>query len=337
MRMRLFSVACGLLLFGGQGVLAQSFSFQKIDVPCSKCPNGIALRTQPNGINAAGEIVGGYTDAVGGAHGFLLRHGQFTTIDVPGWLVGAVGTLPTSLNGINPEGDMVGNFIAPYNPPMSTTAGIDDPRYCPAATSPACTKGFLYRHGVFSTVLFPGHPGAIPFHITPDGDIYGCMHDYDLMKSMFGAAWTHRGDSNLTAGGGELADRTMGFPSSMNNGATPGGGVIVGLWDDMNTPSHRHGFIVQNGEFHSYNFSSSSSLTAIWDINPSGQFVGTYVDGTGRHGFLQNPDGSPPIKLDVSFSGGANTVVNAINPAAVIVGTYTAGGLTRGFVAAPTD
>jgi hypothetical protein len=334
--MRLFSVACGLLLLGGQGVFAQSFRFQTIDVPCSTCTAGIALGTQPKGINAAGEIVGGFTDAGRRAHGFLLRHGQFTTIDVPGWLVGAAGTLPTSANGINPDGDIVGSFTAPYNPPISTTSAIDDPRYCPAANSPACTKGFLYSHGVFSAVLFPGHPGAVPWHITPDGDIYGCLHDYDFMRSMFGAAWTRFGDSSLTAGGGEVADPTKSFPSSMNNGATPGGQVIVGLWADMNTPSHGHGFIVQNGEFRSYDVSASSILTSIWDINPRGQFVGTYIDSTGRHGFLQNPDGSAPIQLDVPFSGGANTVANAINPEVFIVGTYTAGGQTRGFVAAPS-
>jgi hypothetical protein len=30
-------------------------------------------------------------------------------------------------------------------------------------------QGFLLHHGTFSTVLFPGHPGAIPQRITPTG------------------------------------------------------------------------------------------------------------------------------------------------------------------------
>jgi uncharacterized membrane protein len=334
MRGRIFSVICGLLFLVGRGGAVQSFSYQAIDVPCSACPGGIALRTAPEGISAVGEIVGGFTDAVGGQHGFLLSRGRFTSIDVPGSLVGVAGTLPTTPDGINPAGDIVGQFTAPYNPPASTTAAIDDARYCPAANSPACIKGFLYRRGVFSTVLFPGHPGAWPQRITPDGDIYGCLHDYDLMRSMFGAVWTRFGDSSLTAGGGELIDPTKSFPSSMNNGATPGGGVIVGLWDDMNTPSHRHGFVVQNGQFQSYDVPSTTiTLTAIWDINPSGQFVGTYVDATGRHGFEQNPDGSAPIQLDVP--GGANTIAFGINPQGMIVGDYTVSGKVHGFVAAP--
>jgi uncharacterized membrane protein len=329
----MIAIACGLLLLVGRGYATSPFTYYAIDVPCSACSGGIALRTAPGGINAPGDIVGGFTDAVGGQHGFLLSRGRFTTIDVPGSLVGVAGTLPTAANGINPSGEIVGQFTAPYNPPVSTSAAINDPRYCPAANSPACIKGFLDSHGAFSVVLFPGHPGAIAEHITPDGDIYGCLHDYDLMRSMFGAMWSRAGDSNLIAGGGELSDPTQSFPSSMNNGAA-GNGVIAGFWDDMNTASHRHGFLVQNGIFRSYDVPGSTvSLTAIWDMNRDGQFVGTYVDATGRHGFLQNPDGSAPIQLDAP--GGPNTVAFGINPEGAVVGTYTVAGKTRGFLAVP--
>lgn len=331
---RLFVVACGLLLLTSRGAAIQPYEFHTLDLACPTCAGGIAPRTQPAGINAPGDIVGGFTDGVGGQHGFLLRHGRVTSIDMPGSLLGVAGILPTSANGINPSGDIVGNFTAPYNPPISTTVGIDDARYCPAAGSPACIKGFIYRDGEFSLLLFPGHPGAVPQHIAANGTVYGCLHDYDLMRSMFGALWSHAGDASLTAGGGELLDPSQSFPSSMNNGAS-GDGRIVGLWDDMKTPSHRHGFIVQNGDFQSYDFPSPSvSLTVIWDSNPSGQFVGTYVDATGRHGFVQNPDGSAPTQLD--DPNGANTVAAAINPEGVIVGTYTAGGKTHGFFAVPT-
>lgn len=331
MRVRMLGIVCGLLLLVGRGGATSSFTYSAIDVPCSACPGGIALRTAPGGINAPGDIVGGFTDAVGGQHGFLLSDGVFTTIDVPGSLIGGTGTLPTTANGINPAGEIVGQFTAPYNPPVSTSATISDPRYCPAVNSPACLKGFLYSHGAFSVVLFPGHPGAIPEHITPNRDIYGCLHDYDLAESMLGAVWTRSGDSSLAIGGGELSDPTKSVPSSMNNGAA-GNGVIAGLWDDMKTPNHRHGFLVQNGTFRSYDV-PGSTLTAIWDMNREGQFVGTYVGATGRHGFLQNPDGSASIQLDVP--GGANTIAFGINPEGAIVGTYVASGKTRGFLAVP--
>jgi len=326
----------GLFLLAGQS-FAQQFNYTSIDVPCSpapptKCVGGIAKQTVASGINPAGDIVGSYLDGVGKQHGFLLSDGQFTTIDVPGELAGAAGTLPTSANGINPGGTIVGNYTVPVS-----SAPEDSPAYCPAASA-ACIKGFVYRHGKFSTVLFPGHPGAVPQRITPDGDIYGCLHDFDLMGSMFGAAWTGFGDVSLTTGGGELADASQSMPMSMNNGAAPGGNVIVGLWNDMVTGS-RHGFVVRDGAFQSYDV-DNSSLTAIWDMNPSQQFVGTYVDkNTGRrHGFLQLPDGSAPINVDFPPPNPTlffPTIAFGINPDGVIVGQYSAGGRIHGFVAVP--
>jgi hypothetical protein len=109
-------------------------------------------------------------------------------------------------------------------------------------SSPACIKGLHYRHGTYSTVLFPGQPGAIPQRITPEGDVYGCLHDFDLMNSMFGAAWRRLGNASLTANGGELSDDSQSVPNSMNNGATFDGHMIVGLWTDMN--GHGHRFVV---------------------------------------------------------------------------------------------
>ena len=79
------------------------------------------------------------------------------------------------------------------------------------------------------------HPGAIAQRITPDGDIYGCVHDHDLGPSMFGAAWTRAGTFSLSFNGGQLSD-PMAIPMSMNNGATPGDGLtIVGFSMDMMT------------------------------------------------------------------------------------------------------
>ena len=158
---------------------------------------------------------------------------------------------------------------------------------------------------------FPGHPGAVPQRITPNGDVYGCLHDLDTGMSMYGAIWYRDGSvASLMTAGGELSDLTVDVSMSMNNGATPGGRVIVGLFNDA---VRRHGFIVQDGVFYAYDVPSATiKLTAIWDINPRGQFVGTYVDGTGRHGFLQNPDGSAPVQVDVT--GQTNTIVMGINP-----------------------
>ena len=323
------TAACVLALSAGSSA-AQSFNYYSIDVPCGACPGGIARRTAAGGINPAGDIVGVYTDAVGVQHGFLRSRGQFTTIDVPGELAGVAGTLPTVARGISPSGEIVGSYTAPVS-----SAPRDSPAYCPAAGSAACTKGFLYSRGQFFTVLFPGHPGAVPGRITPDGSIYGCFHDFDVMASMFSASWTRSGTTSMAAGGGDVADPSMSFPNSMHGGATPDGRTIVGFYTDMMT-GQQHGYVLQNGVFQSYDV-FPSIRTVVWDINPREQFVGTFDDTSGRrHGFLQRPDGSAPIAVD--YPGAVATVAMGINPAGAIVGQYTdTSGRTHGFLTTPNN
>jgi len=298
---------------------AQSFNFVSVDVPCSACPGGIARSTAIGGINPAGDIVGAFTDAVGGHHGFLLSQGQFTQIDVP-------GAISTSALGISPTGDIVGDYTAPVS-----SAPWGSPAYCPAAGSTACIKGFLYSHGQFSTVLFPGHPGAIPSRITPDGSMYGCLHDFDTMGSMYSAAWTRFGDTSLAVNGGELSDPNMSYPNSMHRGASPDGSVIVGFYIDMDT-GHQHGYILQDGMLQTYDV-PNSTLTVLWDINPKGELVGTYKDNLGKqHGFLQLPDGSAPITID--YPSAVTTIAGGLNPEGAIAGQYVdTKGHTHGFLA----
>lgn len=333
MRECTFGIIAISILAGGPAYGQQLFDYGAVDVPCaagapSFCPGGIASQTAVNGINAAGDIVGWYVDGAKHQHGFVMKNGQYTTLDVPGSFGGVAGTLPTVANGINPAGDIVGTYTVPFD----DSAPFDSPFYCPTAHPAACVKGFIYRHGEFNRLLFPGHPGAVPQRISPHGDVYGCFHDLDTGMSMYGAIWYRDGSgASLTAAGGELSDLTVDVPMSMNNGATPGGRVTIGVFNDG---VRRHGFIVQDGVFYPYDVPSATiRLTAVWDINPRGQFVGTYVDASGRHGFLQNPDGSAPIHIDVT--GQTNTVVLGINPSGVIVGTYTIGSATHGFIGVP--
>ena len=307
---------------------AQTFTYHSIDAPCESCPGGIARRTALGGINAAGDIVGVYTDAVGVQHGFQLSRGEFTTIDVPGALSGVSGVLPTVARGIGPSGEIVGQYTAPVS-----SAPQGSPAFCPAAGSPACTKGFLYSGGAFSTVLFPGHPGAIPGRILPDGSIYGCFHDFDTMASMFSSAWTRFGDTGINAGGNALADPTQSYPNSMHGGATPDGSTVVGFYTDMMT-GQQHGYVLQNRILQPYNVPGSTS-TVLWDVSPGLEFAGTYVSATGkRHGFLQLPDGSAPI--DIDFPGAVATIAMGINARGAIVGQYTdSAGRTHGLLAIP--
>ena len=328
-RSLIFGLICGLLLVA-QGT-AQSFNYVSIDAPCSACSGGIALSTTAFGINPAGDIVGTYIDKTG-QHGFLYRNGQFTTIDVPASLVGGSpgSSLPTMARGINPQGDIVGSFVAPVN-----SAPADPRFYCPSKTSAYCTKGFFYRHGKFSLVLFPGHVGAIAQRITPTGDIYGCLHDFDMMGTMFGFRMSRSGDSSLQLDGGELSDPTQTVPSSMENGATPDAGIRIGLYVDMAT-GFNHGYVVQDGVLQTYDFPGPLQ-TNIYDINPEGDFVGIYIGAAGhRHGFFQPADGSAPITL--TYPNAVHTRAFGINPGMAIVGHYIdTNGQTHGFLAVPAS
>jgi len=303
----------------------EGWRFVSIDVPG-------AVATITGGINPRGDIVGVYYDASFDEHGFLLKDGKVTTIDVPGSLVGLpdITALQTEANGINPEGDIVGDYFAPPGAPLAPE--------CIVAFSPACRRGFLYHKGQFSDVLVPGKKGSIPNAISPNGAIYGCDHDDDYFTSMFGFVRTPSGSfKTLNAGGGELRDPTQSVPVSMNNGATPDGSIIVGLYLDLPTKTV-HGYIVQDGVFRRYDV-PGSVLTQNWGINPKGDFVGLYDDPSGNeHGFLQRgDDDDPPITIDVPSAPPFNAVLTdafAINSEGAIVGLYMdASGNLHGYLA----
>lgn len=305
-----------------------SFTFVSIDVPN-------ATFTFATGIGPSGDIVGIYGDASFNEHGFLLSHGNFTTIDVPGSLVGSSGILQTEANGISPAGDIVGDYFAPPGAPGAPE--------CLVPLSPACRRGFLYSGGQFSDVLVPGKKGSIPNSITPDGTIYGCDHNDDYLGSMVGFGRTRFGAYfTLDAGGGELQDRTQAVTASMNNGGTPNGKIIVGLYADASMAGVTyHGYVVENGKFVPYDV-PGSVLTQIWGINSSADFVGLYddVDGS-EHGFLQRWGESAPITIDVPSNPPFNSTLTdafGINSAGHIVGLYVdSNGNVHGFVAVAAE
>jgi probable HAF family extracellular repeat protein len=326
------------LLFGlllGTASSFGQFSFASIDVPNS-------MATWASGIGPAGQIVGGYMDASGREHGYLYEDGTFTTIDVPGSLVGlpALTTLETEVNGINPRGDMVGDYFAP--------PGAPDAPGCTVAFAPACRKGFLYSRGEFSSVLVPPHVGSVPSAITPDGTIYGCLHDQTFGNEMIGFIRIPHGNGKsfdyetLQAGDGEVTDPSQSSQSrlnSMNNAATPDGSIIVGLYTPPGA-ARPHGYTVVNGHFADYMFPGSVA-TQIWGINPDGDFVGIYRDSTGVHGFLQPGDGSASVPVNyVDPDTGATaslTEALGINPAGAIVGTFLDSMGQHGFVTVHTS
>jgi len=379
----LFSCVVWTMALAGYA-FAEPYTFVSIDVQCpataaaSDCPAGltpgqVAAQTSIKGINARGDIVGFYV-AAGRQHGFLRKDGDFSSLDFP-----VPGVRATIANGINARGEVVGQYLLPIK--VKDDNGVDlpedSPLYCPAnlpsppnppnTADPACIKGFRFWHGEFSTVMFPStydangqehkHPGAIAMHITSNGDIVGCLHDHDLGPSMFGALWTKSGAFSLTPNGAQLSASdpmaASGVPMSMHNGTTPGNNkTVAGFYMDMS--NRQHGYLVNGGMFTPYD-PDGATLTAIWDMNPRQQFVGTFrysgEAGTKRHAFLQDPDDSPAITFDFTCQdpdgcAGAPlgavafaTIAFGLNPEGIIVGQYVLvnGGAPHGFIAIPAD
>lgn len=108
-----FKFAANGTLVGGftpVGGPEQLFLFAHDAFSTFPLPNGKSATLDNGGINARGDVVGTYCDAlfpclVGptATHGFLISRGEFTTIDYP-------GAAATAANGINARGDIVGGW-----------------------------------------------------------------------------------------------------------------------------------------------------------------------------------------------------------------------------------
>jgi probable HAF family extracellular repeat protein len=254
-----------------------------------------ATATSAQGINARGEIVGSYTKG-GVTHGFLWSTDVLTTIDYP-------GAMYSDARGINAQRDIVGSYRMPGEPAVNFHGYL------------------LSRHGDISHADFPGHTNTIPQRITAAGLILGCRHDGDLMSTMRGIMLNAKDPS-------ESVD--IAAFASMNNGASPDGQLIVGLYTEMDTNRGR-GYLLYGGtDFVPFDVPGSIS-TAAWDVSTSGEVVGVYRDaGNLTHGFVW----SSLQFANVDVPGALATRAFGINARGTIVGNYTdARNRVHGFVA----
>jgi probable HAF family extracellular repeat protein len=112
-------------------------------------PFQVGFTTGAMGINDAGQIVGGYTNASGG-HGFLYSGGIYTPID------DRLATKGTGAAGINSVGQIVGGYGV-------GTVG----------------HGFLLSGGTYTTLDYPstGVTGTDPSKINASGQVVGTYFD----------------------------------------------------------------------------------------------------------------------------------------------------------------
>ena len=262
-----------------------------------------ALLTQPQGINASGDVVGWYIDANKRSHGFIRHGGVITTVDY----LKPDNTVAdnTTLRGIGPDGQTVGTYrdnseeaVASHGFRRTADGQLIPVQYIGSDNQP------------FNVVLQ---------RILSDGTILGCRHIHDTMGSMKGIVIVGDQTTEIDA------------YSSMNNGATPDGRLMTGFYTNM-MMNRTEAYIIENGAFSSFVVPGSASTSA-WDVNPRGDIVGVFMDAHGAHGFVRTDGGYTTIDVN----GASGTRAFGINARGDVVGTYAVGAgtaaVTHGFLA----
>jgi uncharacterized membrane protein len=87
-----------------QSTVGHGFVFGQGLITSFDVPGSAPAATAANGINARGQIVGGFVDLAGIAHGFLADGSTFTTLDCPGatgttaWAINSAGQIAGTCN-----------------------------------------------------------------------------------------------------------------------------------------------------------------------------------------------------------------------------------------------
>jgi probable HAF family extracellular repeat protein len=313
---------------------AQTYSFSSFDVPG-------AFRTDPNGINNAGQIVGSYGDTSGNTHGFLMSGGVYTTIDHPGAATGIYGG--TTAYGINDDGQIVGIYLvcgvpngygcersfllsggvftdlpdAPGSMPGTTDAlSINNSGVIAGYFVDSCfctTHGFTYAGGVYTVVDQPGFFQSYLSGINNSGQMVG--ESAQCWGCGFAAGFS------LT--NGEYTDIEVPGADSTVAAGINDAGIVAGRY----YTSAYHAFVYDGVNYTLVDYPGAIQ-TALWGpgINRSGELVGGYVASDGTiHGFLATTFTAaiqPPINADGS------SVFNANRGVVPVKFTLSSGGVT---------
>jgi len=294
---------------------ARPYTFTRFDVTG-------AFQTIPSGINPDGVIVGWYFSGSGcprapcAVKGFIYRDGTFTTVVYHN--TAGTDAAITQLRGISPGGDIVGTYRMAGEPSVNFHGFI------------------LTTDGEFITVDYPVHTNTIAQRILPDGTILGCYHDTDQMLTMHGI-WKNKDGFSA-----------VDMSTTMNNGGTPNGRTVTGLFtDNPGTAAEKgRGYVIDDGVFTGFD-APGSDLTTAWDMNPSRTIVGWFETAgtTNIHGYVLEQWTISGGALSGTYTiinfpltattNAAYTDVFGINPAGDIVGKFreTATGPFHGYIA----
>jgi hypothetical protein len=251
-------------------------------------PNGTKQGTSAYGINASGEIVGGYKDSNSVQHGFVLVGSTYTTVDVPDTGTCATnhgdpygGTTPWSIDA---AGDVAGSYYDTscaqhgfwYTASNGKITTFDAPG---ADTSPCPTSGPRLCGTFYASFDAAGN-------ITGGyGDSIGAVHGF-LRPAETGTLASFD-DPNA----GTLAYQgTLGFRISVNSKTT--GIDIAGTYADSNY--NLHGFLYTT---------ALTATTLKSSLNPS-----TYGQAVTFTAAVTSKLGTPPDGETVMFMDGKTTL-----------------------------
>jgi uncharacterized membrane protein len=222
-----------------------------------------SITSHVEGINNYGVAVGGYCpggcNMQAGVHGFKYDNGKLTNIDYP------LPSTTTTANGINDTGDIVGGYCPDYNS-------------CPTGQESPAIYGFLLKHGVYTTLSYPGAQVSQASAINNAGEIVGIY----LINNTGPHSYLYKGGVYTTI---DYPGAGYTVAYAINNSS-----VVAGVYGDQSTT---HGFTYANGKFTQIDDPGGNG-TAVNGINDRGEIVGIRSLTLGFDNFKGVPLYAPP-------------------------------------------
>ena len=254
-----------------------------------EAPNA-ATTTFAFGINNRGQIVGGYDDAMGRAHGFVRDHrGRFTTYDVP-------GAFATVVSRINDRGRIVGDYFE-----------------TPEAFEQGRKRGFTFDGRTLTRIDFPGALSTEVAGIDNYGRVVGEAYDTTTGR---GYVW-ERGRFRSINGPGDTPAGALDINER---------GQICGAYSDALEAS-THGFLLYKRRYTTID-AFGAAFTQVFGLDSRGRVVGYTAAGfdltdpivlLDARGFLRDTTGRL-TRIDVP--GAPRTLALGMNDHGQVVGTY---------------
>lgn len=212
----------------------------------------------------------------------------------------AAGPAGTSAFGLNDRGTVVGNY----------------------GDASGNTDAFVYKDGVFTTVIVNGSPSTYIYKVNDWGVSAGNFYDVTTSTSPM---FVRAADGTITVLAG---------PASYVNDIEPWGinnyGEIVGGFTTNPSPTVTsfYGFVYKDGQYHVYTGPAMSGAF-FTGVNDWGQIVGStqYITGAGKGFLLENGK-----YQSLNYPGSDDTTPLSINDWGVVTGYFDKDGEAHGFI-----